>query len=831
NLYCCHYKNDKTARTLVINNGSAEPYFMHVHVQCAAWIPTIDTNHIPFTTSLHRLKACKNKCYFCGSRYGFQVDCSHKSGDGGCPNTYHPMCAMRYKFLSPPPAYNVKYTRHYCPRHASKKPAVLVKRRRASDATANVEPKRVTRRQSALPPFPSPADRSEMMDVVSPSPLSANGFKRPETSKETSVSAESVPEQHRVGRQPDELNDEMTDEAGTPQLKKNGQSTGNLSSSKPRFRSARRVGRPRGRSRAPGRQLFYDQVLNMLESEMKDSNSVGYDYEDNGEGEIDEEGNEMIFHDDDYEHHMLSSNGDYVEEEEVVGSGNVVGSGGAGSGSHARNASGSTGTLGQQPVASPLENKTSGSAQGKRITLKFNNTKPWQHSKSNSNSNSNSSISETIDGPIASATSLSKQSNVADAAGKRFRDSKVHASFTQNRAQNAKTVSEGLSTSSKGQLSEDQSQEQQQQQQKQDQDKDKRSQEKQQSPVPQGKRPLIRVRPFAIGSGSGTPQSGTGGINYPLSAGTKFGPSLFALETSQKAAAAAVVKLSQEQERQIKESHEMLSRQNELLESMNKMLKDLYSGTSKQTQETQQALSKISSLSALVSNSQSNGAAGSLNENGIANKNGTVVALPNSNSTRLAKQLSLGAAASTTSMEIAGTVPQRHFSTAAELQLPRSSEPSPKLNADARSAQTRGLLVEMPSFGGLASRVSEGSALSNAKPYLEPNTSESQQKQEQQKQQEMDEMKDNIIYLIKAVNMPQILDDMLSPKAESTSPASASGSKSSAEAATPTSEPKTSYHQLKAMLADLRQIGVISKDNVHEHLKMLANSIKTARNK
>ncbi|KAJ2850367.1 hypothetical protein J3B02_003679, partial [Coemansia erecta] len=548
NLYCCHYKNDKTARTLVINNGSAEPYFMHVHVQCAAWIPTIDTNHIPFTTSLHRLKACKNKCYFCGSRYGFQVDCSHKSGDGGCPNTYHPMCAMRYKFLSPPPAYNVKYTRHYCPRHASKKPAVLVKRRRASDATANVEPKRVTRRQSALPPFPSPADRSEMMDVVSPSPLSANGFKRPETSKETSVSAESVPEQHRVGRQPDELNDEMTDEAGTPQLKKNGQSTGNLSSSKPRFRSARRVGRPRGRSRAPGRQLFYDQVLNMLESEMKDSNSVGYDYEDNGEGEIDEEGNEMIFHDDDYEHHMLSSNGDYVEEEEVVGSGNVVGSGGAGSGSHARNASGSTGTLGQQPVASPLENKTSGSAQGKRITLKFNNTKPWQHSKSNSNSNSN-------------------------------------------------------------------------------------------------------------------------------------------------------------------------------------------------------------------------------------------------------------------------------------------SKPSPKLNADARSAQTRGLLVEMPSFGGLASRVSEGSALSNAKPYLEPNTSESQQKQEQQKQQEMDEMKDNIIYLIKAVNMPQILDDMLSPKAESTSPASASGSKSSAEAATPTSEPKTSYHQLKAMLADLRQIGVISKDNVHEHLKMLANSIKTARNK
>ncbi|KAJ1816064.1 hypothetical protein LPJ75_002152, partial [Coemansia sp. RSA 2598] len=742
NLYCCHYKNDKTARTLVINNGSAEPYFMHVHVQCAAWVPTIDTNHIPFTTSLHRLKACRNKCYFCRSRYGYQVECSHKSDGEGCTNTYHPMCAMRYKFLSPPPAYNVKYTRHYCPQHATKKPA-LAKRRRASDAGVNVEAKRFNRRQSALPFSSVRAGSSETAEVVSPSPATANGLKRPVASKETSASVESVTER-RAGRLPDDLNDEVSDENATPRCKKTDPSAGNLSSSRPRFRSGRKVGRPRGRSRAPGRQEFYDQALNRLESEMKDSNGVEYDYEEPEEDDDDDgdESDELNFHD---EYDSRSQSGGNLADEEVVGSGSV-GATVSASDSRFPPANGSAGMSILRSATDVSENRSNGPAQGKRITLKFNNAKVQP--------NSNSNAAEASNEPVSAIGHL-KHGSVADAVDKRSLSSKVHVLSPQTRAQGVKPAIAGQSQL-QGQ-SRDQDQQQQQQQQGQEQGK------RQQSPAPQGRRPFIRVRPFAFGSG--TPPPGISGANYPLSAGTKFVPSLSALESSQKTAAAAVVKLPEEQATLIKESHEMLRKQNGLLESMSKMIKDMSTGSSKQTQETQQALSTISSLSALVSNNQSNGAAsssiakggfsagahrvGSLGHNGIATKNGTALALsssdaappsyaspaaPAASSGGLAKQFSLGAGSNVTA-----AVPQRQFSTAAELQLPRSSAPSPRLNADGSAAQTKGLF-EAPSFGGLALQLGEGSALTNPKPCLEP-VAESQQ---------LEDMKENIVYLIKA---------------------------------------------------------------------------------
>ncbi|KAJ1878613.1 hypothetical protein LPJ57_003313 [Coemansia sp. RSA 486] len=999
NLYCCHYKNDKTARTLVVNNGTAEPYFMHVHVQCAAWIPSVDTNHIPFTTSLHRLKACKNKCYFCGSRYGFQVECSHKGSSEGCTNTYHPMCAMRYRFHGPPPIYNIKYTKHLCPRHASKKLG-QAKRRRASDAGVNVVPKRLNRRQSALP-FASPRTNSnDLMDTVSPSSIA---------SKETSASIDNVSE-HGVGRLPSDVNGDASDETGTPQSKQASNSGGNLSGTRPRFRSGRRIGRPRGRSRAPGRQHFYDQVLNQLESEVRDLNEVEYDYK---ELEYDEDNYE------EYDDHLRPNSG-YVEQE-VVDSGSI---GSSSNDSRFRSANGlANSSSAQHAAANAAENRNGGSAQGNRITLKFNNAKSRPHD------GGNGSISDTTNQPIAPG-SLPRQSNVAGDVDRHLISSNNRVTSPQTRAQSSRPIlgnrpfvsriqetnassptqprvqyqiqsrvqsqvqpsgqprlqsppqpcvqgqipprvqspgqpriqgqippriqSPGqpriqgqaqprIQSSAQHQVqspgqhrvqgqaqtpsqyrvqgqvqspaqyrvqgqvqtpvqhrvqSPAQSQVQsraqtpvqsqaqpraqipaqnrvqgqvytpaahqvntptahrvqtyatkqtQTQASKQTQTDEPKPDTKEPTPQPssatQSKRPFIRVRPFVIGSG--TPPSGLIGLNHPLSAGTKFGPPLSALEMSQKVAAAAAMKLPEEQETMIKESHDMLQKQNELLENMHRMLKDMSTSDSKQTQQTQQALSTISSLSALVSNNKSNGTAsstsnglsvgahgaGDLNSTGVVGPNGGVLALPSSKTTLVSYAPSANPAANPAGLvkrlgPVAGTAPQRQFSAAAELQLPQSSAPSPKLNNSVLPAQPKSL-VEASSFGGLASRPSEGSAQSTPKSCSESIT----------ETQELDEMKDNIVYLIKAVNMPHILNCMLSPRVGTSPPVSA-GSASSASsgpkpsgAATPTSEPRVLHPQLKTMLADLRQIGIISKDNVHEHLKVLVNNFKAAKSK
>lgn len=115
-LYCCHYKNDRSARDLIV--GDRETPVHYVHVQCAAWIGHIDTTKIPFKTDVKKVKAEDGRCYFCDARYGgYQAHCSHFEEGIRCKSSFHPMCAIRNRYLAPPTRYSVKYANDYCPEH------------------------------------------------------------------------------------------------------------------------------------------------------------------------------------------------------------------------------------------------------------------------------------------------------------------------------------------------------------------------------------------------------------------------------------------------------------------------------------------------------------------------------------------------------------------------------------------------------------------------------------------------------------------------------------------------------------------------------------------
>ncbi|KAJ2777444.1 hypothetical protein GGI15_004502 [Coemansia interrupta] len=95
---------------------------------------------------------------------------------------------------------------------------------------------------------------------------------------------------------------------------------------------------------------------------------------------------------------------------------------------------------------------------------------------------------------------------------------------------------------------------------------------------------------------------------------------------------------------------------------------------------------------------------------------------------------------------------------------------------------------------------------------------------------ELEEMKENMIYLIKAVNIPQVLSGMISTNGDHALSSSSSGSGPISPTSS-TSDSKRLPPQLKTMLADLRRFGALSKDNVHEYLKVLVSSMKDVRSK
>ncbi|KAJ2414560.1 hypothetical protein GGI10_002305 [Coemansia sp. RSA 2530] len=116
-LYCCHYKSDKATRFLNVVGKEGEQHY--VHIQCAAWNPDIDTSHLPFTTTLRKVKASWSKCILCSGRFGYQLHCAHVENGNPCQAAFHPMCAFRHGFLPPPSDYQAKYEICYCPDHAA----------------------------------------------------------------------------------------------------------------------------------------------------------------------------------------------------------------------------------------------------------------------------------------------------------------------------------------------------------------------------------------------------------------------------------------------------------------------------------------------------------------------------------------------------------------------------------------------------------------------------------------------------------------------------------------------------------------------------------------
>ncbi|KAJ2865382.1 hypothetical protein GGH94_002277 [Coemansia aciculifera] len=142
NLYCCHYKNDKAARSLNIAGKENEQHY--VHIQCAAWNPEVDTSHLPFTTALGKIRASWSKCLFCHSRFGYQLHCAHVENDEPCESAFHPMCAFRHGFLPPPSDYNAKYSICYCPEHTTDANASAT-----ADTAVSVESRRIAANHEA----------------------------------------------------------------------------------------------------------------------------------------------------------------------------------------------------------------------------------------------------------------------------------------------------------------------------------------------------------------------------------------------------------------------------------------------------------------------------------------------------------------------------------------------------------------------------------------------------------------------------------------------------------------------------------------------------------
>ncbi|KAJ2471377.1 Protein Jade-1 [Coemansia sp. RSA 2322] len=167
-LYCCHYKSDMAARLLLVDeqkSGKARSKLReqdrYIHIQCAAWNPYVDTSHLPFSTTLPKIKSDWAICHFCNARYGFQIHCAHIENGEPCNISFHPMCALRHGFLDPPPVYNAKFTTCYCPKHVGDESTFTPTDSRLRTATSHDEELAIqlTRRRT-LPNYTSGSRRN-----------------------------------------------------------------------------------------------------------------------------------------------------------------------------------------------------------------------------------------------------------------------------------------------------------------------------------------------------------------------------------------------------------------------------------------------------------------------------------------------------------------------------------------------------------------------------------------------------------------------------------------------------------------------------------------------
>ncbi|KAJ2396082.1 hypothetical protein GGI05_001292 [Coemansia sp. RSA 2603] len=677
---------------------------------------------------------------------------------------------MRYKFLEPPTTYNVKYTTHVCPEHTREKLENGPKRRRASDVGTSLLVKRATRRQSALPFSSLRGASRSLLDSQSPSP--------------------SMPDDHqsqskRRAVQPSESMDDEAVDSGTSPMQDGSYtpSSGGLDGS--RRKNIRKKRRFRHGSSNPERQEYYDRTIVKVHNEL---------------GRLK---NGQIPDDDQNDYGSSINFGSHAsdQEDEIIGSGSVAA---------VRNgAKADTRSLSSTTSAVAAVNAGTGASSGnkrekRKLTLRLGGI--------DAERNSGNSSDETIDEPIVSGSRGKNadhgRTNTDSAHQNTLRSSPVSTQSPHQPPRNLPAAPQDQASASQNHQS--------------------HSEKSNPPALQQNKRSVLRVRAFK--EVSKTPPSGPGAGGFPLSAGPRANPPLSALEHSQRIAAASV-SMPEEQVKMIKETHEMMKAQNDMLKSVHSMIKDLAVNPSR---HAQQALSTISNLSALVSNGVNGDSADASDSVVVANPGPSSAKDNNGANTGIGISGTNGVLALPSGTALPKPAPElisngsaapsapKPFSIATELQLPKSAAASPKLppiNAFASGKPQLG-----PSMlRGVAQTPSQSPARTpvasrplSADPGLEDG--------------ELEEMKDNIIYLIKAVNIPQILSDMISNTADPTMSSNSGGSRPVSPTSS-ASDSKPLPPQLKAMVANLRPIGALSKDNVHEYLKVLVNSMKDVRSK
>ncbi|KAJ2675990.1 hypothetical protein GGI25_003724 [Coemansia spiralis] len=770
-LYCCHYKNDKSARTLVINEKPTEPHF--VHVQCAAWIPDIDTSQVPFTTSTPKIKAELGTCTFCNARFGFQVHCSHVEDGKQCETTFHPMCAIRYKFVAPPPTFNTKYHQILCPKHASfsSSSSDSLKRRRATESYDAAPLDRADRRQTL--PFRGSQSQQPQLQQQRPSfhsdtsaepiynrPASSRGGRGASMSASGMTRAKYTPGVRRAGRLPRSLMDDGSE------MSSNDDAIANMQAKRGRGR-----GRGRGRARARGSGRGPGRPRRIMPTD---------DFED-ASGHNASRINSLSSNGDEYD--MVIDNG-HVDAKYIS--------------NHSTSDHGAA--IPRDRISTPLENLASladmalNEHSGGRASLAGQRKASFAYN-GQSGSYGQSYRGDEGRNPRTSGSPLLRNDD--------------HAPIRRSTTPLLPSLAH---------------------------------------PPPQlTKRPTIRIKPFA--NPSNTPLNSVRGLpHHPLSAGSHayVGSSGIGISPS-TAEPITTASISPrpfgEQETWIKESHIMLQKQNSMLSEIREMLKSL---NSQPELEAKKAMSTISSLSALVSgaNSQAPSALAATNGTGYpASKPPSPDISKSSESSNLAQLVSPKASGAGAQFpKPALRIDQLYNKSNTADKLSSATETLPTLANNAPPLTglqfpKSSLPIQSPDAISVTDGGSESSvpSLTSSKPGLmprlglvgdgngKPETAAPADGKEQQRkanedsrklsevQAEMDDLKTNAMYLIKRLNMPKILLDMLtSPRPESNGDSAAADGKNQA---------------FKSLVADLRQLGTLSKDNLQEYLRVFVRSL------
>ncbi|KAJ2822961.1 hypothetical protein IWW50_003991, partial [Coemansia erecta] len=667
NLYCCHYKNDRSARTLVIEDRPTEHHFVHVH--CAAFIPFVNTDRIPFTTKVPKIKAKMTKCCFCSARFGYQVRCSHKGNGTACEASFHPMCAIRYKFMAPPTLYSTKFHHFLCPEHSptsvfdGESLETPKRRRGVDDAEVDEKSGKVGRRQSQT--FQSPR--------VAGSASKRRGSAQPASPANDSTQRRTP---NRVGRPPGKR--------GRPPLRNRGLSRSERAldiveddESDLSLGENAAQPQPAKRARGRGRPRYIEST---------DDNDDSTDVYTNG---------------------TISMSARTDSSEVLLASGLVPArqvmkttspDRMTGPGEHT-----ALNSLANAALGTPYGSYNGNRQRDKRITLTFND----QHASRNS------SMHSAEGGHPISPAYLNQYRHSLNSASQ---------GSIQSGYANPPMYNYGDQTR-----------------------------------MPPPKRPSIRIKPFAnTGSLPGMPQGSS--PHAPV-----YSPRINSITPAAAAGAydslphsPVSARLSADQDRILRESHDMLRKQADAMKALQDAVNEL---SAQPVQQAQNAMSTISSLSALISGGNAQATPP------MAQRNGAVFRSPST----------VGSSSAVSSSNLS----------AASLPPPSVQLPRPALSLQQLHRNGAG--------GPQQSHSVQGSP--NPSAPVGPNL-----------EAEMEELKSNMLFLLKRVNMPRILVDMMTPKGEG-------GGEGRSPAFT-------------TLVSDLKQLGMLSKSNLQDYLRVFVRSLE-----